>query len=227
MNKNKNKISVLICEDHRVVRKGLRALLQFEDDIVVVEEASNGLEAIKLAKSFKPMVVLMDLAMPVLNGIEASKYILQDNPQCKIIALTVHSDDGYLEKTMAIGISGYLMKQCASTNLVEAIREIHKGNSFFSPIIKEKLLELKLINSGVRKKIDKIKLSLREVQVIKLIAEGTTNKEIANILSISIKTVDKHRQSIMNKLEVRDTAGLTRYAINRKIIDSSFIKEEK
>ncbi len=228
MKQSNNKITVLLCEDHKIVRKGLRALLLYEDDIVVVGEAEDGLEAIRLAKFHQPMVVMMDLALPKLNGMEAAKEILKFNPEIKIIAVTAHTEDGYIEKALAAGISGYVIKQCSPTSLVESLREIRKGNEFYSPSILERINFFK--SKDLKKKTEKSKsseLSFREAQVLQLIAEGKANKQIAIELHISIKTVEKHRQSLMNKLSIHDTAGLTRYAISENIIENVLPLEKK
>jgi DNA-binding NarL/FixJ family response regulator len=217
----KNKITLLLVEDHNIVRKGLLALLDFEEDMQVIGEAENGLQAIELAKSLHPMIILMDIGMPKLNGIEASRQILKLFPKMKVLILSAHADDGYIEKCMEIGVHGFLIKQCSPHLLVEAIREIHQGKYVFSPTIKLRLDHLgqsEIDHQGVNKPKNQV-LSQREIQVLQLIAEGQPNKLIAVILSISIKTVDKHRQNLMKKLSIHDTAGLTRYAISEGITE--------
>ncbi|MBI2522207.1 MAG: response regulator transcription factor [Bdellovibrio sp.] len=208
------KISVFLSEDHLIVRKGLKALIELEEDMIVVGEADNGLEAVKMVKSLDPLIVVMDIGLPKLNGIEASRQILKDNPLTKILILSAYADDGYIEKMSSIGVSGFLIKQCAPNILIEAIREISKGNVFFSPLISDRL---KHLNKKQKQKINA--LSERELQVLQLITEGKSNKEIAFELEISIKTIEKHRQSIMKKLAIHDIAGLTRYAIAEGIIE--------
>ncbi|MEK6625024.1 MAG: response regulator transcription factor [Bdellovibrionota bacterium] len=210
------KITIFLSEDHLIVRKGLKALIGLEKDMTVVGEADNGLDAVKMVKSIAPMVVVMDIALPKLNGIEASRKILKENPSTKILVLSAYAEDGYIEKMTSIGVSGFLIKQCSPNILIEAIREIRNGNVFFSPLVSDRL---KLLN-GFSKKTAQA-LSDRELQVLQLITEGKANKEVAYELEISIKTIEKHRQSIMKKLSIHDIAGLTRYAIAEGIIECS------
>ncbi|MFZ4680870.1 MAG: response regulator [Terrimicrobiaceae bacterium] len=218
-------ITVLLAEDHMIVREGLMALLKMEKDIAVVGEAENGRLAVDQARLLLPDVVVMDIAMPMLNGLEATRQILQASPATKILVLSAHSDDAYVEMVMALGASGYLIKQSAAHVLPEAIREAHKGNTYFSPTIakrrnqhRQKSEERGTVRNS---KNEASPLSPRELEVLQLIAEGKTNKESADELRISVKTVEKHRQSLMEKLNIHDTAGLTRYAIAAGIIESS------
>ena len=216
------RITVLLAEDHMVVREGLRALLEAEGDIEVVGQAQNGRQAVQLAKELRPAAVVMDIAMPVLNGLEATRQILKDLPTTKVLILSAHSDDGYVEQAIALGAAGYLIKQTSLDVLAKAIREVQKGNSFFSSSIAKRLHDRDRTSpdrGGHHKKI--LLLSSREVEVLQLIAEGEPNKRIAADLGISIKTVEKHRQHLMSKLNIHDTAGLTRYAITTGIIESS------
>jgi DNA-binding NarL/FixJ family response regulator len=218
-----NRISVLLAEDHLIVREGLRALLQLEKDIKVVGEADNGREAVRLAASLRPDVVVMDIAMPELNGLEATRQILQAAPGTKVLILSAHSDDAYIERVVELGAAGYLVKQTAAHILPKAIREIHQGRSFFSPNISKRLHHhlIARIAAGLPPKNDAARLTPREMEVLQLIAEGKANKESADVLHISIKTVEKHRQKVMEKLNIHDTASLTRYAIANGIIESS------
>ena len=218
-------ITVLLVEDHMIVREGLVALLKLEKDIEVVGEAENGRLALQLARSVCPAVVVMDIAMPLLNGLEATRQILHSLPDTKVLILSAHSDDAYVEMVMALGASGYLIKQTAAHILPQAIREVAKGNTFFSPTIakrrnqrRQKSQERGVVQNS---KNECTPLSPREMEVLQLIAEGKANKESAEELHISIKTVEKHRQSVMEKLNIHDTAGLTRYAIAAGIIESS------
>ena len=220
-----NPISVLLVEDHTIVREGLRILLSVERVIVVAGEAGNGREAVRQARRLRPDVVVMDIAMPLLNGLEATRQILAALPDTKILILSAHSDDAYVDQVMSFGAAGYLIKQTASHVLPEAIRKVHRGHRFFSPII-AKRLGLQGPNSrrnGPKPATgaDPSRLTSRESEVLQLIAEGKANKETAGELNISIKTVEKHRQSLMNKLGIHDTAGLTRHAIAAGIIESS------
>nr|WP_133797506.1 response regulator transcription factor [Prosthecobacter fusiformis] len=216
------RITVLLAEDHTIVRQGLRALLELEGDMRVIGEAENGRQAVELTRKLSPALVVMDIAMPLLNGLEATRQILAEKPATKILILSAHSDDAYVNLVMTLGASGYLIKQTAARVLPEAIRKIHQGHSFFSPSISRRLLQQKSSQRGdpnVRKTASP--LTSREMEVLQLIAEGNANKETAEELNISIKTVEKHRQSLMHKLNIHDTARLTRYAIATGIIESS------
>lgn len=219
-----NKIAVLLAEDHLIVREGLRALLNSEKDIEVVGEVDNGRQAVELALQLSPTVVVMDIAMPLMNGLEATRQILRDTPTTKVLVLSAHSDDAYVEHVMELGASGYLVKQTAAHCLPEAIRMVAKGKTFFSPVIARRIQAQKnkaLVRGGAGAKREPVHLTSREVEVLQLIAEGKANKQTADELHISIKTVEKHRQSLMEKLNIHDTAGLTRYAIAAGVIESS------
>ena len=217
------RITVLIAEDHAIVRGGFRTLLELEKDIEVVGEAVTGRQAIELAKKHRPAVIVMDIAMPILNGLEATQQILKALPATKVLVLSAHSDDIYIEKAITLGAAGYLTKHDSAQVLVKAIREVHKGNTFYNAYVSKRLQNLNrqaLDPKGISKN-KKVRLSSRETEVLQLIAEGKANKEMASELEISIKTVEKHRQHLMEKLHIHDTAGLTRYAISAGIIESS------
>lgn len=216
-------INVLLAEDHQIVREGLRAMLNLEPDIKVIGEAENGRQAVELVTKVRPDVVVMDIAMPLLNGMEATRQILQTLPGTKILILSAHSDDAYVAMVMAIGASGYLIKQTAAHVLPEAIRAVHQGKTYFSPIIAKRRNHQKQKDRDQGELPGKAvpTLSAREMEVLQLIAEGKANKETADELNISVKTVEKHRQSLMDKLNIHDTAGLTRYAISMGIIENS------
>ena len=216
------KISVLLADDHTVVRQGLRALLEAEEDMSVVGEAENGRQAVQMTKRLQPDVVVMDIAMPSLNGLEATRQVSRESPKSKVLILSSYSDDEYVQQLTDAGAAGYLVKQTAAQDLVTAIREAKKGNAFFSPAISKRLLEH--YRSSISKPPGEKKgpkLTPRELEVLQLIAEGYANKQIAGELFISIKTVEKHRQQLMNKLDIHDVAGLTRYAIAKGVIESS------
>jgi len=218
------KITVLLAEDHTIVREGLRALLNSEKDIEVVAEAENGRQAVELARKLSPAVVVMDIAMPLLNGLEATRQILRGTPSVKVLILSAHSDDAYVEHVMELGASGYLVKQTAAEALPKAIREVFQGRKFFSPAISKHLADQQrraVARGGFGKDIKPASLTSREMEVLQLIAEGKANKQTADELGISIKTVEKHRQSLMEKLNIHDTAGLTRHAIATGVIESS------
>ncbi len=215
-------ITVLLADDHMIVREGLRALLEAEGDIEVVGEAETGRQAIQLVKRLRPAVVLMDIAMPLLNGLEATRRILKAVPATRVLILSAHGDDEYIRQVVMLGAAGYLIKQTSADLLSKAVREVQKGNTFFSPSIANRLRSLSLELPDGRGAIKKknTALSSREVEVLQLIAEGKANKQVARELGISIKTVEKHRQHLMGKLDLHDTAGLTRYAIAAGIIES-------
>jgi DNA-binding NarL/FixJ family response regulator len=216
------KIRVLLVDDHTVVRQGLRVLLEAEQDITIVAEAETGRQAVQLTKKHLPEVVVMDIAMPLLNGLEATRQITREVPSAKVLVLSSYSDDEYVHQLTEAGAAGYLLKQTAASDLIKAIREAKTGNAFFSPAISKRLLEnyreAFLKGVPVRKRVDL--LTPREAEVLQLIAEGKPNKQIAGELCVSVKTVEKHRQQVMNKLNLHDVAGLTRYAVSKGIIES-------
>jgi len=216
------KISVLLVDDHTVVRQGLRALLQAEGDMEVIGEAENGRQAVVMARKTPPDVVVMDVAMPLLNGLEATRQILKSVPATKVLVLTSYGDDECVEQLMQSGATGYLLKQTAANDLLKAIREVHRGNAFFSPPIAKRLRDQsrEVFTSGQKPK-KAGGLTSRETEVLQLIAEGFSNKQIAAELGISIKTVEKHRQQVMNKLNIHDVAGLTRHAMAKGMIQRS------
>ena len=219
------RITVLLAEDHLIVREGLRALLQLETDLEVVGEAGDGRQAVMLAHTLRPDVVVMDIAMPLLNGLEATRQILRAAPDTKVLILSAHSDDAYVERVVELGAAGYLIKQTAAHILPQAIREIHRGQFFFSPAISKRLhhhhQQRRASAGGLSATKNPANLTSREMEVLQLVAEGKANKETADVLHISIKTVEKHRQKVMAKLNIHDTASLTRYAIANGIIESS------
>jgi DNA-binding NarL/FixJ family response regulator len=206
-------IRVLLAEDQVMIREALRTFLELEKDMHVVGEAGDGRKAVALCLQLHPDVVVLDLAMPLLNGIEATRQILHACPGTKIIILSVHSDEAYVERVLSLGASGYLIKQSAAEILPKAIRTVLKGGEFFSaPISRQRKRHAQdeFMTGGTAKPKT---LTPRESEVLQLVAEGQANKQIAAELGISIKTVEKHRQSLMEKLGIHDTAGLTRYAM--------------
>jgi DNA-binding NarL/FixJ family response regulator len=217
------KITVLLAEDHMIVREGFRKMLDLETDFEVVGEAQDGRQAVALANKLRPEVVLMDIAMPLLNGLEATRQVLKALPATKVLMLSAHSDDAYVKTAAESGAVGFLLKQSSSQDVCRAIREVHKGKMFFSPSIsrrQDRLHPPSLDRAGSLTK-KAAQLSSREIEVLQLIAEGKANKETAAELGIGIKTVEKHREHLMQKLDIHDTAGLTRYAIGAGIIESS------
>ncbi|MEQ1840382.1 MAG: response regulator transcription factor, partial [Verrucomicrobiales bacterium] len=217
-------IKVILAEDHVIVREGLKVLIGLEKDMEVIAEASDGHEAVELAAKLKPDVVVMDIAMPVLNGLEATRQIHRHSPEAKVIILSAHSDDAYVKQALAFGASGYLIKQMAANILARAIREVHRGTPCFSPSIFRRLVHHRnkaRANGDPQPKPEASLLSPREMEVLQLVAEGHTNKDMAGLMGISIKTVEKHRHKVMEKLNIHDIAGLTRHAIENGIIESS------
>lgn len=218
-----NRITVLLAEDHHLVREGFRSLLEHETDIEVIGEAATGREAVQLTRKLKPAVVIMDIAMPLLNGLEATRQIRKDSPATKVLILSAHSDDAYVEQVATLGAAGFLLKQTSSQILAKAIREVQKGNTFFAPAVAKRVRGREGNHRGRsgQFKWRTNHLSSREVEVLQLIAEGKPNKQVAAELGVSFKTVDKHRQNLMTKLDIHDVAGLTRYAIAEGIIEST------
>lgn len=217
------KITVLLCDDHTVVRKGLRLLLDAEADIQVVGEAANGQQSVRETKRLKPDVVLQDLAMPLLNGLEATRQIVKEVPSAKVLILSAYSDDGYIEHAVEAGAAGYLMKETAGDDLLRAIREVASGNAFFSPPVAKRLLKQwqDRFPNGSPTKTKTTKLTSRQTEILQLIAEGYATKQIASLLSLSIKTVEKHRQDLMNTLNIHNIASLTRYAVSSGVVESN------
>jgi DNA-binding NarL/FixJ family response regulator len=217
------KITVLLAEDHIIVREGFRNMLGLEDDIEVIGEAQDGRQAIALVNQLRPNVVLMDIAMPLLNGLEATRQVLQSVPTTKVLILSAHNDDAYVQSATESGAAGFLIKQTSAHDVCRAIREVQKGKPFFSPSISKRLDRLHPNPADRMGLVGKkaAQLTSREMEVLQLIAEGKANKETAGELGISMKTVEKHRENLMNKLDIHDTAGLTRYAIGAGIIESS------
>jgi DNA-binding NarL/FixJ family response regulator len=217
------KIPVLLVEDHTIVREGFRKMLELEDDIEVVGEAQDGRQAIAFVEKLRPAVVLMDIAMPLLNGLEATRQILKAFPATKVLMLSAHSDDAYVKTAASAGAVGFLLKQTSAHEVCRAIREVQKGKTFFSPSISRRQNRLHPRSSDRNGAMSQkaAQLTSRETEVLQLIAEGKANKETAMELGIGIKTVEKHREHLMQKLDIHDTAGLTRYAIGAGIIESS------
>jgi DNA-binding NarL/FixJ family response regulator len=198
-------------------------IVETEGDVEIVAEAETGREAVQLTSQLCPEIVVMDIGMPLLNGLEATRQILKSLPTTKVLILSAHSDAEYVEQVIKAGARGYLVKQSSGEILAKAIREVHKGRTFFSPSIAKRLQERSRKSAGgigPGKKSDQ-QLTSRETELLQLIAEGLANKQVAAELGISIKTVEKHRQHLMEKLNIHDIAGLTRYAIARGVIESS------
>lgn len=218
-----NKISILLADDQTLVREGIRSILSLEPDLKVVGEAEDGLHALRLAKDLFPEVVLLDFAMPGLNGLEVTRQLLKTLPGTKVIILTAHRNDTCEKSAAAAGATGCLSKENTASDVCQAIRGARTGKAFFSPSVTRRLGCIAPRICGVSREHPNTfyLLSSREMEVLQLIAEGNANKLTAERLSISIKTVEKHRGHLMQKLNIHNTAGLTRYAIASGLIEST------
>jgi len=214
------KIRVLIAEDHTIVRQGLVALLRSEPEIEVVGEASDGFEAVEMAKKLLPDIVLMDIAMRNLNGLEATRKIKKLFPHIKVLVLTMYENEEWIFQVLKAGASGYLIKDSAMTDLTSAIRAVSQGDSFLSPSISKKVIDeyIRRAELGVERALDD-PLSNREREVLQLIAEGHSIPQISSLLCISKKTVEAHKTHIMEKLNIHDKVGLVKYAIRMKLTE--------
>lgn len=212
-------IQVLLADDHRMIREGIRALLEREEDIEVIGEAADGREAVRLTAQLCPDVVIMDVSMPMLNGIEATRQIRRDCPDARVLILTVHEGEDYVARLLAAGASGYIIKRAASEELISAVRAVFRGQAFLYPSIAKVVIEdyVRRLHEGGGLSARDV-LTDREREVLQLIAEGYTNREIADLLHLSIKTVQNHRSKIMNKLDLHDRGDLIKYAIQQGII---------
>jgi len=215
-----NKITVFLCDDHTIFRQGLRLLLKTSEDIEVIGEAQNGQCGVREALRLRPNVVVMDIAMPLLNGLEASRQITRQAPDVKVLILSSYSDEQYVQHAIAAGASGYVMKQTTSDDILRAIRETSKGDAYFSPAIAMCLVRQWRTRDAGSNTTSAAALTTRETEVLQLIAEGHCNKQIAGVLLVSMKTVEYHRQTLMNKLDIHKTAILTRYAVGAGIVES-------
>ena len=212
-------IRVLLADDHTILRDGLRSLLAEEAGIRVVAEAEDGYEAVRLALLHAPDVVVLDIGMPRLNGLEATRQITRANPHIKVLVLTMHENEEYIRQVLAAGALGYILKDAAARELIGAIRTVHKGEAVLSPAITRLVIADYLRWGEIQAGEPENALSPREREVLQLIAEGYTSREIAEILSISTKTVQSHRSNLMRKLDLHDRGELIKYAIQKKIID--------
>jgi DNA-binding NarL/FixJ family response regulator len=213
------KIRVLLADDHRILRDGIRALFDDQADIEVVGEAEDGLKTVKMVAQLQPDVVVMDIAMPLLNGLEATRQIQRDYPRVKVLILTMHENEEYIRQVLAAGALGYVLKDAAARDLLGAIRAVYQGEAVLSPAITRLVIEDYLRWGDIRAEDTSDGLTPREREVLQLIAEGYTNKQMAEILNLSVKTIQSHRTNLMSKLDLHDRGELIKYAIQKKIID--------
>jgi RNA polymerase sigma factor (sigma-70 family) len=213
------RIRILIADDHGIVRKGLRLQLEQNSAFEVVGEATEGREAVRMAEELLPDVVIMDIAMPNLNGIQATAQLVKKNPNVGVIMLSMYSDETYLTRTLAVGAKGYLLKENADVDLDNAVRSVAQGKPFFSPAITKTLLEdymRQLQQRGLQDSYDL--LTDREKEILQLLAEGNSNKQIATMLNLSTNTVETHRTRLMQKLNLHSSAEIVLYAVRKRII---------
>ena len=208
------KIRVLLVDDHMLVLDGLQARLELEDNIEIIATASNGLDALERAKETQPDLVLMDVSMPVLNGLEATKRFKAEQPNVKILMLSMHNDKEYILSLIQSGANGYVLKDVSSEELVQAINTVCQGGTYFSSGASDSLF-----SSASTSPIESEELTKRETAVLKALAAGLSNKEIAQLLDISVRTVETHRQNVKNKLDIHTSAGLIKYALAKQLID--------
>ena len=214
-----SKTRILVADDHGIVRKGLRYLLERQEDMEVAGEASDGREAVRLCAELLPQVVVMDIAMPYLNGIDATAQVVRRSPETAVIILSMHADEDYLVRALTSGVKGYLLKDSAEVDLIRAVRSVVQGKCFFSPTIAQMLAEdytRQLQQRGLQDSYEL--LSEREKEILQLLAEGKSNKEAATILNVSPYTIETHRTHIMQKLDLHNTAEIVLYAVRKKII---------
>jgi two-component system, NarL family, response regulator NreC len=214
-----SKLRILVADDHGIVRQGLRFVLEKQADMEVAGEATDGREAVRLAEELNPNVIVMDIGMPQLNGLEAAAQIVKRNTEAAVIILSMHTDEVYLVRALTSGVKGYLVKGSADQDLVAAVRAVAVGKCFFSPVIAQMLAEdytRQLQQKQVQDSYDL--LTEREKEVLQLLAEGKSNKEVATVLNVSPYTVETHRTHLMQKLNLHNTAEIVLYAVRKKII---------
>jgi two-component system nitrate/nitrite response regulator NarL len=212
---------ILIVDDHEVVRDGLKNILNSLDYISIAGEAGNGEDAVKMYSSLKPDLVIMDISMPGMNGIEATRVIKERDPDARILILTMHDNQEYLNQIIRSGAKGFILKNTDKEELLDAVKTVASGDNFFSKDISKLIIDNYIRTAKETEKNDgykEVPLTKREIEILKLIASGYSNQEIANILYISYNTVDTHRKNIMHKLSIKNTAGLVRYAIEKGLI---------
>lgn len=213
------KIRILLADDHAILRDGIRALLNDEPDMQVVGEADNGRGAVEQARALRPDIIIMDIGMPLLSGLEATSQIRRDNPEARVLILTMHQNEEYLAQMLTAGASGYVLKDVAGVELVSAIRVVAQGGAFFSPSVARTLADLYIQSVDAEHAHDPYEeLTVREREILQLVAEGFSNRQIAEMLKLSIKTVKTHRLHLMQKLDLHDRTELVKYAFTKGII---------
>jgi DNA-binding NarL/FixJ family response regulator len=211
-------VRLLIADDHEIVRSGLRTVLEAQQGWTVVAEASDGREAITKAKQFRPDVAVMDISMPVMNGLEAARQIIEDVPETKVLVLSIHDSDSLIQNVLKVGAHGYLLKSDATRDLISAVNALLNGRSFYTSRVERLILEGYKGNGSPS--FDLPQLTSRQREVVQLLAEGKSSKEVAVALAISVKTVETHRANIMRLLDYHSVADLVRYAVRNEIIDA-------
>jgi two-component system, NarL family, nitrate/nitrite response regulator NarL len=218
MNKRKKKIRLLLVDDHPVVRRGMRSCLEGIRHVEVVDEAVDGKEALEKVRQLSPDIVLMDIDMPNMNGLEATKLIREEFPDARVLILSIHTNKQYVLQIIRSGAQGYVLKDASPADLVRAIESVDSGEPFFSPDISQIVLNQYLEEAGADSDGDSVKLTTRERQVLAMIAGGQSNKEMASELNVGVRTIETHRERVMNKLNIHSVAGLTKYAITNGIV---------
>lgn len=219
MERASQSITVLLVEDHTVVRRGIRRLLEDDDRVRVVAEASNGREALTLAKKYRPDVAIVDVGLPMLNGIELTRQLRAVSERTSVLVLSMHADPAYVRRALQAGAKGYLLKDAEDQDLIKAVLAIQSGGSFFSPQISRVVLKGFLGNATAEADEELARLSDREREVLQLVAEGKSSKEIAHILGVSVNTVESHRKHIMEKLDLHNTAAIVRFAVRKGLVE--------
>jgi DNA-binding NarL/FixJ family response regulator len=218
MNKDKPKIRILLVDDHPFVLEGIRSCLQSQEQFEIVGEAANGKEAIEKGRELSPSVMIMDISMPIMNGLEATRHLRKIAPEVKVLILTMHEKREFTSQIIEAGARGYVSKNTSPAELIRAIELVDRGETFFNPLITEAFLKNFVENAGRAGAQSQPELSLREREVLTLIAEGFSNKEAANLLGVSVRTVEKHRERIMDKLNLHSIVELTKYAIAHHMV---------
>lgn len=213
------KIRILLADDHAILREGIKALLEKHGNIEVIAEASNGREALAKAAQLRPDVVVLDISMPLMEGLETTRQMKRENPDTKILILTMYDDSEYFFQLLRAGASGYVTKSAVGKELISAIEAVYKGNSFFCPTMAKFLLSDYLRLAKSVESAEQEELTPREREIVKLIAEGYTNQQIADLLHRSVKTIESHRANILRKLDIHDSVELVKYAVRKKLIE--------